>query len=83
MTIGATGGSHEAAVIGDNCYFGSGAKVIGAVHIADDVAVGANAVVTKDIAEAGTTWAGAPARKISGRNSHSNLCAALFGQTEE
>ena len=83
VTIGATGGSHEAAVIGDNCYFGSGAKVIGAVHIADDVAVGANAVVTKDIAEAGTTWAGAPARKISGRKSHSNLCAALFGQTEE
>lgn len=78
VTIGATNGSHEAAVIGDNCYFGSGAKVIGAVHIADDVAVGANAVVTKDIAEFGTTWAGNPARKISGRNSHSNLCSALF-----
>ena len=43
VTIGATNGSHEAAVIGDNCYFGSGAKVIGAVRIADDVAVGANA----------------------------------------
>lgn len=78
MTIGATGGSHEAAVIGDNCYFGSGAKVIGAVCIADDVAVGANAVVTKDITEPGTTWAGAPARKISEHNSHSNLCPALF-----
>lgn len=78
VTIGATNGSHEAAVIGDNCYFGSGAKVIGAVHIADDVAVGANAVVTADIEESGTTWAGAPARKISGRNSHSNLCRALF-----
>ena len=78
VTIGATNGSHEAAVIGDNCYFGSGAKVIGAVRIADDVAVGANAVVTKDIAEPGTTWAGAPARKISGQDSHSNLCGALF-----
>ena len=78
VTIGATNGSHEAAVIGDNCYFGSGAKVIGAVRIADDVAVGANAVVTADIAEPGTTWAGAPARKISDQNSHSNLCAALF-----
>lgn len=80
VTIGATGGSHEAAVIGDNCYFGSGAKVIGAVRIADDVAVGANAVVTKDITEPGTTWAGAPARKISGRDSHSNLCGALFSE---
>lgn len=78
VTIGATNGSHEAAVIGDNCYFGSGAKVIGAVRIADDVAVGANAVVTADIAEPGTTWAGAPARKISDQDSHSNLCSALF-----
>lgn len=78
VTIGATNGSHEAAVIGDNCYFGSGAKVIGAVRIADDVAVGANAVVTADITEPGTTWAGAPAGKISDKNSHSNLCRELF-----
>lgn len=78
VTIGATDGSHEAAVIGDNCYFGSGAKVIGAVTIADDVAVGAGAVVTRDITEAGTTWAGVPAKKISDKDSHSNLCSALF-----
>lgn len=78
VTIGATGGSHDAAVIGDNCYFGSGAKVIGAVTIADDVAVGAGAVVMKDITEPGTTWAGVPAGKISDRDSHCNLCAALF-----
>lgn len=78
VTIGATGGSHEAAVIGDNCYFASGAKVIGAVRIADDVAVGAGAVVTKDIIEAGTTWAGVPAGKISDNDSHANLCQALF-----
>lgn len=78
VTIGAANGSHEAAVIGNNCYFGSGAKVIGAVRIADDVAVGANAVVTQDILEAGTTWAGAPARKISDNNSHASLCQALF-----
>lgn len=78
VTIGATGGSHEAAVIGDNCYFGSGAKVIGAVTIADDVAVGAGAVVTRDITEPGTTWAGVPAKKISNKNSHSLLCSALF-----
>lgn len=83
VTIGATNGSHEAAVIGDNCYFGSGAKVIGAVRIADDVAVGANAVVTKDITESGVTWAGAPAAKISDRDSRSNLCSALFTQDAE
>lgn len=78
VTIGATNGSHEAATVGDNCYFGSGAKVIGAVTIADDVAVGAGAVVTKDIKESGTSWAGIPARKISDTDSHSNLCKDLF-----
>ena len=78
VNIGATSGSHEAAVIGDNCFFGSGAKIIGAVKIASDVAVGAGAVVTKDIAEPGTTWAGIPAKKISDKNSHDNLCADLF-----
>lgn len=82
VTIGATNGSHEAAIIGNNCYFGSGAKVVGAVTIADDVAVGAGAVVTKDITESGTTWAGVPARKISGQDSHSNLCQALFRGAE-
>ncbi len=78
VTIGATNGSHESAKIGNNCYFGSGAKVIGAVTIADDVAIGANAVVTKDITEPGTTWAGIPAGKISDADSHSNLCPDLF-----
>lgn len=78
VTIGATNGSHEAASIGDNCYFGSGAKVIGAVNIADDVAVGAGSVVTRDITEPGTTWGGVPARKISDKDSHSNLCSELF-----
>lgn len=78
VVIMADSGSHEAAVVGDNCFFGIGAKVVGAVHIADDVAIGAGAVVTKDITEAGTTWAGVPARKVSDNNSHSNLCRALF-----
>lgn len=78
VNIGATSGGREAAVIGDNCFFGSGAKVIGAVTIADDVAVGAGAVVTRDITEPGTTWAGVPARKISDKDSHNNLCKDLF-----
>lgn len=78
VTIGAVNGSHDAAVIGNNCYFGSGAKVLGAVTIADDVAVGAGAVVTKDITEPGTTWAGVPAVKISNHDSHRSLCSALF-----
>ena len=38
-----------APVIGDRCYFGAGAKVIGAIRIGDDVRIGANAVVTRDV----------------------------------
>lgn len=43
---------------------------LGNIVIADDVAIGANVVVVKSITEAGTTWAGVPARKISDNNSH-------------
>ncbi len=78
VNIGATNGSHEAARIGNNCFIGSGAKIVGAIKIADDVAIGAGAVVTKDIDEPGTTWAGVPAKKVSEKDSHSNLCADLF-----
>ena len=56
-------------ILGDNVYLGSGSKVIGPVKIADNVAIGANAVVCKDILEEGTTWAGVPAKKISNNNS--------------
>ena len=79
VNIGAKNGSQNAAVIGNNCYIGSGAKIIGEITIADDVAIGAGAVVTKDIIEPGTTWAGVPARKISDNDSHRSLNPALFG----
>lgn len=36
-------------VLGDNCYVGAGAKILGAVNIGDGVTIGANAVVTKDV----------------------------------
>ena len=78
VTIGATNGSNQAAIIGNNVFIASGAKIIGEVTIADDVAIAANAVVTKSICEKGTTWGGVPARKISDHNSHSNLNKALF-----
>ena len=78
VTIGKTNGSQKGPVLGDNVYLGSGAKIIGDVIIADDVAIGANAVVVKSITEPGTTWGGVPARKISDNNSHANLRPALF-----
>lgn len=35
--------------VGDNCYFGLGVKILGSVKIGNNVTIGANAVVTKDI----------------------------------
>ena len=64
--------------MGDNIFIGTGAKIIGEVTIADDVSIGANAVVVKSITEEGTTWGGVPAKKISNNNSHSNLCSKIF-----
>jgi serine O-acetyltransferase len=39
-----------APIIGDNVYIGCGAKIIGNVRVGDNARIGANCVVTKDIA---------------------------------
>ena len=64
VTVGASGGK-EAPKIGDCVFLGTGCKVIGGVKIASHCAVGANAVVVKDVLEEGVTVAGVPAKKIS------------------
>lgn len=78
VCIGATNGGTKTAMIGNNVFIATGAKIIGDVRIADDVAIGANAVVVKDIDIPGTTWGGVPAKLISYNNSHSNLSPLLF-----
>ncbi len=78
VNIGATNGVNKAPQIGNNVFIASGAKIIGDITVADDVAIGANAVVIKSITEPGTTWAGVPARKISSNSSRCNLNSDLF-----
>lgn len=56
-----------ATVIGDNCYLGPGAKIIKAVRIGNNVQIGANAVVNKDIPD-NCIVAGIPARIIKRLN---------------
>lgn len=80
VTIGATNGKIEAANIGNNVFIGSGAKIIGNVKIADNVAIGAQALVVKDIFEEGITVGGVPAKKISENSSYMNLNPLLFKQ---
>ena len=55
-------------VIGDNVYIGPGAKIIGKVHIGNNVAIGANCVVTKDIPD-NSVVVGIPGRVISSEGS--------------
>lgn len=62
-----------APIIGNKVFIGSGGKIIGSITIADDVVIGANAVVTKDFLEANTTWAGNPAKKVSNNGSYHYL----------
>jgi serine O-acetyltransferase len=55
--------------IGNNVYIGPGAKIFGDITIADDIAIGANAVVNRSFLEPGITIAGVPAKKISDKGS--------------
>jgi serine O-acetyltransferase len=66
VTIGQTnrGERKGTPVIGDNVYVGPGAKIIGRIAIGDGAAIGANAVVTKDIPPNGVAI-GIPAKVIS------------------
>jgi serine O-acetyltransferase len=66
VTLGQSnrGAKKGAPIIGDNVYIGPGAKLIGRVVIGNNVAIGANSVVTKDI-EDNAVVVGAPARVIS------------------
>lgn len=54
-------GVRGAPIIGSRVDIGSGAKILGAIHIGDDVAIGANAVVLKDV-PSGSIAVGVPAR---------------------
>ena len=63
VTIGATNGASDAPVLGDNIFIGSGARIIGKVNIASDIAIGSNAVVVNNFNESGITIGGVPAKK--------------------
>ena len=77
VTIGATNGRYEAPVIGNNVFIGPCSSIIGEITIGNDIAIGANSVVTKSFTDDGITIAGVPAKKISDNNSHSNLPKSL------
>ena len=67
---------HKAATIGNNVYIGPGAKILGAVVLGDDVAVGANAVVVRSFEAPHQTVAGIPACKVSDKGTEGLLLRA-------
>lgn len=52
--------------LGNNVMVGTGAKVLGNIHIGDNVKIGANCIVIKDV-EAGKTIIGVPGEILSKR----------------
>jgi serine O-acetyltransferase len=59
-----------APVIGDNCYIGAGAKIIGRVTVGHHARIGANGVVRESVPDGGIAIAGAPV--IAGREEPNN-----------
>lgn len=62
VTIGGREG-HGYPTIGKNVYIGCGAVILGNITIEDNVKIGANAIVVKDVSY-GRTVAGLPAKEL-------------------
>lgn len=66
VNIGTAAGTQNAApVLGRNCYIGPGAKLFGAVRIADGVVIAAQAVVHRSCDRKDVTLGGVPAKVIA------------------
>jgi len=70
VNIGSAAGTEDdAPIIGNNVYIGPGVKMFGKIEIADNIVIGANAVVNRSFLEPGITIAGIPAKKIADKGS--------------
>lgn len=63
VTIGGKSGWYEVPVIGNNVEINAGARVLGPVRVGNNVIIGANAVVVKDLPD-NCVAAGIPAKII-------------------
>ena len=61
----------DAPTIGENVYIGPGAKIYGRIKIGNNVAIGANAVVNKDVPD-NVTVAGVPAKIVNNKGNIRN-----------
>lgn len=63
VTIGVKRGSSQPPIVASHVDIGAGAKIIGPIKVADDVLIGVNSVVVRDVS-AGLIVAGIPAKVI-------------------
>jgi serine O-acetyltransferase len=63
ITLGLIGPELAGPTIGPNAQIGTGARVLGRVHVGADARIGANAVVLEDVPD-GATAIGVPARVV-------------------
>jgi serine O-acetyltransferase len=66
--VGGRGENSGCPKLGDRVFIGPGAKIFGPITIGNDVAIGANAVVTKDLPD-NAVAVGIPAKIISYKGS--------------
>lgn len=64
VTIGSVG--KKAPQIGDHCFIGAGATIVGDIRIGDFVKIGAGAVVFTDVPNHSTVVAGPPRMIVRG-----------------
>jgi serine O-acetyltransferase len=66
VTLGGTGKHHgkRHPTVGNNVFIGTGAILLGPIHVGDDVKIGANSFVVMRDVPSNTTVAGTPARII-------------------
>lgn len=84
VNIGTAAGTQNSApVLGKDCYIGPGAKLFGAIRIANGVAIAAQSVVNKSCESEGVTLGGVPARIIAERGSRDYIIAGttIYDQT--
>ena len=70
-------GQRGAPVIGNRVDIGAGAKILGPIHIGDDVAIGANAVVIRDVPP-NSIAVGVPARVMPRKTDSESEAARLM-----
>lgn len=78
VNIGQNLHKDDVPIIGDNTWIGPGVKIFGKIIIADNIAIGAGAIVNKSFTENSITIAGVPAKKVKDEGTEKMIVAATI-----